>query len=420
METIKTPFGHLSYVGDLLSNTYPTTIVYKDNNNHPFIVEWLDEDDNCEDVFIIFQVEVEKLKLFCDGIISHLDFIKNVVGKKYFQFKGSINSTKFERINYNNIYKSSLPKDIVYFNSNYSLDYELIAEVFNIKTLDTKAREKYFETLKEKSENSDLGLFRLHILEGKNIGHGTADTRILGELLVSFENLYHEVALDYIRGVERNPKVKNLPEDVLISEMSSTEVYIQEAASFSIYLKSKVDVDVNNKPNKETVSDKIFRKIDKVLSASTKIKDLDAIKNEYSTDVFQSLVGFTETVLDNKVVVDLDYYNSNTKTELRNIMKPADAHTINNNVVSYSKINKITLPFKGKFLMLNTKTGYFVFETIERTEIAGYVDTLIRDNMVSYNFTNQYNVTVNQKSYETLNNKNKITYTLESCLEVKK
>jgi hypothetical protein len=417
MDKINTPFGLIDYVGDLLSKSYPTTVIFINIDQQPIIVEWLDEDVDGNDVFIIFKTDVENLKQFCNGIISHIELINNAVGKKYYQFAGSINGSKFKKINYNKIDKKALPKQTVYFDYSYSNDYQDIAKVFDLELVSNANKEDYFNVLKDNCIKIKSGLFRLHLHKGKNVGYGTADTKVLGQILLGFENLYHDVALDVIRGVDRNAKTKNLPDDVSINEMSSTEVFLQEAASYSVYIKSKVDTKYENE--NITVSEEIFGKINEVISFSTKINDLQEIKNKFSSDVFQSLAVFTETILDNKVILDLEYFNPISNTEIRQIMKPSDAHNINNNIVSYSNITSGTMPFKGQFVMLNTKTGYFVFKTKEEQEIAGYVDELIKDSMIKFNFTSSYQITVNQNTYETLNNKNKITYSLDSCLIIK-
>ena len=203
----------------------------------------------------------------------------------------------------------------------------------------------------------------------------------------------------------------------MISDMASTEIYIPEAASFSIYLKSKVDTIVENKTT--TVSDEIFHKIDNLISKSTNKNELENIKIDYSEKTLNKLVSFNETILNNKIVVDLEYYNTNSNIELRNIINPENAHTINNNIESYSKIDESTKPFSGKFTNLNTKTLYFVFLTNEGFEIPGYVSKLISENMISFNFTSLYNISVTQITDSTLNYKNKINYILESCLESK-
>ena len=61
MEKINTPFGFLDYVGDLLSKSYPTTVIYTNTNHQPIVIEWLDEDKNGNDMFIMYQSDVENL-----------------------------------------------------------------------------------------------------------------------------------------------------------------------------------------------------------------------------------------------------------------------------------------------------------------------------------------------------------------------
>lgn len=413
---IHSPFGKLTYVGDLLSAFYPTTVVYHNEHNEPVIAEWLDENES-GDLHIIYKTTVVLLDQFLKGIISHLKLIHSSESK-YYTFYNSIFDANLQPITYLKIDKNSLPKENAYFNEKYSSDYRIIADFFKIEFKSDLEKDEYFKVLESHSQNSNTGLLRLHLNEGVNIGHGTVNTKVLGELLIGFENLYNETAIDVIRGKERHYLTKNISDNISFSEMASTEVYIQEAASYSIYLKSKTDTNSQSE-GYEFVSDEIFSTINEVICSASNKNDLESIKLSFNPKVFDSLANFSEIILENKITLDLDYFNSKSDTKISQIIKPSQAHTIHNNIISSSIERNDRIELKGQFTMLNTKTGYFVFLSNEKMEIAGYVSDLIKESMFSYNFRNKYDIVIQQNIIQRLkNNKSKVSNTLESCLNI--
>lgn len=415
---IKTPFGKLTYLGDLLSIVYPSTVLYYNEKNEPVIVEWLDEDELGLDVYIIYKTNTDILDGFLKGNISHLSLIKSADKSIYFIFYNNIENEVFTKISYNKIDKNALPKETVYFNEEHSSDFLLIADYFDIRFTTEKEKDDYFKVLEEFSKKSDTGLLRLHLNEGENIAHGTVDTIVLGKLLLGFEDLYHETALDVIKGSERKPLLKRLPDDISIIEMTSTEVYIQEAASFSIYLKSKIDTESESLEYKY-VSDEIFSNINDIICLSSDKHKLESIKSSFNPKVFDSLSNFSEIILDNKVTLDIEYFNSKSDKKLTQSIKPSTAHNIHNNITSFTKEENTTIKLNGRFIMLNTKTGYFVFHSVGKGEISGYVSELIKENMFTFNFKNKYDVVILQNKITRLKYDNlKISNTLESCFVI--
>jgi len=413
---IKSPFGEIQYLGNLLSKAYPTTLLFYDQNKIPVVVEWIDVDDNGNDIYYIFKTLKSNLENYLRGNISHLEYINLAEKKEYYKFHNSIFNTDFKKLNHKKLDKNSLPNKSSFFHEDLSDDYKSIADFFGIKFISQEDKDNYFNKLKEYSKNSKAGLFRVHLNEGNNIGHGTADTKVLGELLMNFENLYHETALDVIKGHERKAKINNLPENVSITKMSSTEVYLQEAASFSIYLKSKTDSNSNSKTY-SFFSDEIFDKINILVSNASDKKNLESIKSSYSPTVFDSLKNFSEIIYENKIIIDLDYYNTNSNYRFSQVIKPYEANNIYENIISSSHETETNLYFIGNFIMLNTKTGYFSFLSVEKIEISGYVSNQIKESMISFNFKNLYKVTISQNSISKLNNnKFKLENTLESCI----
>lgn len=411
---IGSPFGKLNYIGDMLSIAYPTTIVYENDRGLPVIVEWLDENDK-GDLHLIYESNISRLTEFINGLISHLELIKSAERRQYYIFHGDIENAQFERRKYKHIDQKSLPKPVSYFKPELSSDYESISRFFNVKISDQQENAEYFNVLKNHSKEQHSGLLRLHLNEGDKVGHGNVDTRALGRILMGFENLYHEVALDVIRGSDRNFKVNNLPEGISISDMSSTEAVIQEAASFSIYLRPKTDTESNSEKY-EYIGDEIFTNVTDVISLASSKKNLESIKQEYSSDVFGSLIAFSNVIIENKVVLDMDYFNFRSNAKSRQVIKPSEAHTIHNNVSTSVIERHDKLDSEGKFTMLNTKTGYFYFRSKEGREFSGYVSHLLREGMKMFNFQDTYAVVISQYSYQRIYSKYvSVRQVLESC-----
>ena len=71
IHTDKFPYKDLSLVGALLFKEYPSTLVYSDKNKLPYVVEWVDVDDNGLDKFFIYQTTPIILKQYIENKISH-------------------------------------------------------------------------------------------------------------------------------------------------------------------------------------------------------------------------------------------------------------------------------------------------------------------------------------------------------------
>ena len=81
--------------------------------------------------------------------------------------------------------------------------------------------------------------------------------------------------------------------------------------------------------------------------------------------------------------------------------------------LSHSIENKQEEILKGRFYLLNTKTGYFAFEVFDdNVNITGKFDESISDIILTLSFEQIYEITVEKTIQKSLTNTNKITYTI--------
>lgn len=398
------PFGKLKEVGDLLFKEYPSTLVMTNDEGIPHIIEWVDVDEKGIDKYYIYRSSKGMLKQFVERIISHRELIKNNNEGFVFYFEGSFEKADtFQVVTVKNISNRHLPSITSYFDEDDSADIDSIVDFFNLEqvNLEEESTVKSGEiiSIREYSSLYDTELVRLHLNTGKHISHGRVDTGVLGTVLSSFEELYHEVADDYFKGKDRQQKIKK-DEKLRYSLSSSTEVVVNQAASFSVYIKPKGqfprlnvgDVSDCNSPV-VTEGDKIVNDVMRILKNSSSEDAIADIKDSFSSKVFSKLKEFATTVKKNDLDLDIDYYSPTSKLDLTDKIGVSIAdriiQTIENTYVQEDDYFQV----KGKFLSINCKTGYVTFESIQEEEYNGYFIKMIRENMSQLNFVDLYQLT---------------------------
>lgn len=130
---IKSPFGDIKFVGVLLTQEFPSTAVFSNDNDEPIIVEWIDLDENNNDIFYIYKTNVNNLTEFVKKDLSHLDLIHGAQWLEYYTFQNSIfDNAKFEKIDFANLNHDALPVWNCYFESYYSPDVKEVIDYFKI------------------------------------------------------------------------------------------------------------------------------------------------------------------------------------------------------------------------------------------------------------------------------------------------
>ena len=306
----KLPFNEFSIVGVLLSKYFPSTIIYRDTDNTPIIVEWLDVNDSNEDVYIIFKTDVQQLKRYIEKKINHLDFILKCENGIVFEFVNTLkNNNHFYIKSADNLNKELLPKQDSFFDETLTDNLDLIIDIFKLDEVLLEDE----DILEELSNQFDSDIIRLHFNnKEKLVEHGLIDTNILGEFLVSFNNLYIEVAKDRFYGAVRKSNTRIVKMKPFFEENKKTQVVVNEAASFSVYIKPyesfiRIDDDVVL-----NCSD-IMTDISKLFTLSKDSSSFDSILGNYNKAVFKELAVFSEKTSEYGLDFDLKYFNKFTK-----------------------------------------------------------------------------------------------------------
>jgi len=401
-------FTDLFCVGALLFKEYPSTLVYADKNKIPHIVEWVDLDKETNaNRYFIYKTSYDDLKKYIDHSISHFELILNATGGAVVFFDGSIeDASNFNILSIENIQSDYLPSPKSYFNYEDSEDIGEIIQYFNLsnyqvseKIITTITKDKIVEYHAEKQKTE---LFRLHLNTGKYVAHGRAQTDILGGTLISFEGLYHEIANDHLKGKDRTKKITTKQDKIDYAATANTEVVLNEAASFSIYIRPKstqTQINNNSEINGSIIAagEQIFHDVIDVINNTISSDLIEKVKNKYNHTVFVKLHEFAEHVKKYDLNVNLDYYSpiSNNRWEDRIDIINADKiiTTLDNTLVFEDDKFDII----GKFTAINCKTRYCTFNSNEDEEYSGYIDDLLKETIPTFNFVDLYTLTIERK-----------------------
>jgi len=398
------PFNNLSFVGNLLFKEYPSTVVYSDVNKSPFILEWVDVSETGLDKYFLYETSIDNLKRYLEKEISHYNLILEAKGGVAVFYDGSIEQPQnISVINIEFIDEDYLPSANTLFNKEDSEDLEEIYSYFSLRNYVVKDELKLnvaverpieYHSLKKNSE-----LFRIHLNNNKYVGHGNAQTDVLGNTLIGFEDVYHELAIDSVQGKDRIIKLNKKNKDAFES-ISNTEVVIREAASFSIYIRPKVSqIELNtsldpNEPAQITTGETIFRSVLEVIHNTSTSDLIDSVKDKYNPAVFSKLKIFAEHIKKHDLVVDLDYYSPISAKKLTEKVDVVSANNILTTMAVTSISNNDTIHVIAKFEALHCKTGHFTITTNDEIEYTGYFDKKIRESMPTLNFIDLYTITI--------------------------
>ena len=256
-----------------------------------------------------------------------------------------------------------------------------------------------------------IDVLNLHLKEGKSVGFGRVDTKVLGSVLSNFEELYHEVAKDHLLGVNRDVKI-SLSDNRYLQELSQTEVTRVIAASFSLLIKPKKNQKRPQviKGEKVEMDDAVvlFEKIGGLIENSNSEETIKTIKNEYSISVFQKLQSFAQTITKNDLSININY-----KPSIDNEAKQFNINRISGNkiidsVVSTSTKTEETLFVIGRYTAINCRTKHFTFiSEDESEEFAGYFDKIL-GGLERLNFTATYKIKIHRTIYHDIGKKSRL------------
>lgn len=383
------------YIGTLLYEEIPTTLIFIDDDNNPIVREWVDcSEDGKIDRYFYFKTDVYWLKRFIEAEISHQDFILNAIdGFAYFQDK-----MKETVINNSILAINQLPNDYrssseFFLNKNDAIDLQQICEYFNLEKVETLISiSDYVKNIANIKQSETLNL---HLHHGNGVGFGTINTETLAKTLLKFDKFYKEVALDLYEGSNRGSITINAAKKQGLNEFISTEVYGNIAASYSVLIRPKAAQ--FNLFEEKTPTEKIADKIFSLIFNSTQIEPLEGEYVKHSDFTINSYKDFLKNVYELQLEIELNWFNPSNKEEHNIDIDYRSANKIIDNIENLNIESEDEFSIKGKFRSINCDTGHYTFITTDNEQFNGYFDKLIKDASEQITFISIYDVSINRK-----------------------
>lgn len=381
------PFGSYQAVGLLLYVEYPSTTLFIDNEGQPIVREWIDSYENgLIDKYFYFKTNTNNLSLFIEGGISHRAFVKAAEGLLYY----------FEDINNegiavsSSIHTSDFPTK--YYPGEVFISPEEVVdvnEIYSAFRLNEDEKDILDERVKALAQEEGSETYNLHIKEGHGVGYGKIRTDLYGRILVNFDSLYQEAAIDEFVGKGTASKKERAKHDRYIN----TEVFYNIAASYSVLIKPVDRLFFNGSDEEEdTSSGRIAQTIFNLINQSTTGRIINDRASDYSPRVINAYRTFIQNIKESGVDLDFSWYNPESRIMHSAALTHEKTTSIFSNIENLTSITEESLTKIGKFEHINCTTGYFGFLSGEI--INGYFDLPLREEMRQVNFVDAYEVKI--------------------------
>ena len=128
------PFPNLERIGVLLYPEYPTTILYKTEQQSPLIIEWVDCSEQNIDRFLSYECSTYNLLRYFNGSMSHRNLIQSATKNIIVSFEGEVNNPVNPcMIHFDNLPSEYLPHADVFFNKKEAVQFDRIIGSFNLE-----------------------------------------------------------------------------------------------------------------------------------------------------------------------------------------------------------------------------------------------------------------------------------------------
>lgn len=383
--------NELVKVGVLLFEEFPSTILYKKNDEY-YIQEWVDCSENDEfDRYFIFKTDEKFIAKFIKSEISHFDLLKNASESFVFFFdKNNDSTTDLTICSISNIPQQYLPNNDIY---NYYEDFvniDAIKQVIDFDIIDTSTDLKEFINTSVETNNSDI--YNLHILKGSGVGYGRIKTKILSDTLNEFDNLYKQIVLDIHLGKNRG-NVGHKSND--LEKYTSTEIIQTIAASFSILIKPTYNEGLlfENLTSSKQIAQSFF----KLINNSTETQNFKNIYTNFSEYTISSYKSFLKEIYNHNINIGISYRSIDNPELFTQKFDLKLANKIMSDIDTFSYVDNDSFYKIGKFRALNCDTGHFIFISNENETFSGYMDKLIKKGSEQILFTKIYKVSIERK-----------------------
>lgn len=397
IEIIQFPFNLLTEVGTLLSNHYPTTIIFSDQEANPIIKEWVDTtDDNKVDRFFFYKTSKLNLKKFIDGEISHIDLI-NSSKSQYVVFQDITIDDDIVKITISSLSEIPLnykPSNDFFFHSKDGVDVEDIKKYFDLDNLEIN--DNFLYEVRKIAEYNKSETIYIHLKRGKGVGAGNINTEVFGKTLLNFDNLYKNLALDHVLGITRGDISLDAKKNADYLQFTETSLYGERiAASYGFLLRPiTTQFDLFGATQSEKIAEIAFNLI-------SKSQTVESLKEEYllhSGFTLESFKQFLEGIQRFEMKLDLNWFNPINKKEFYEDLDYIKANRIIFDIDNLAITDENEFTEKGKFRAVNCDTRHYHFTSLGEQQYTGYFDKPLKDGLVLITFLDIYEVKVSRRT----------------------
>lgn len=390
------PF-ELEKVGDLMYFEGSLMSVYKDLNNNPYIMDWVDSNDNFNR-WLIYQIELTSLNSYIRGESTHYNLLNNPINSIIFIVdKDKDNLTKNCQIcSPNNLPYDYLPESELKFEDSDSRNLDNIIDNFQLDLTSAQIETKEFNILEE-AKKSNEELINIHIKSAsRKVGYGKIYSSILGKVLTNYTDLNKATALNVFDSKAKIPKddrprrkkgeIKN------IKELGELEFVYAKAASFSIFLRpiTKQTELFDN----QTSSEKITKILFQLFESSKNLDSLREFKTSLNEDMLNSYNSFLKEIKEEDISISVKYANPINGTVLIETFNSTKANIILDNLNSLEFENTREIKAKGIYKALDSIYSSFKFESLDGDVYAGKFSKQLEEGVSTFNLQDIYKVTI--------------------------
>lgn len=376
----KFPTNNLRKVADLIYFDGPFLSHYVSKSGDNYLSYWVDCNENNQR-WLLFRVGINSLQNYVNKKKSLYELIKGV--DDGFVYAVDISEDGSQSVPLM-IFLADIPDE--YFptaDSYFDFSYEKESDVAAL------------------SMTEQCGLFEIHFT-GADVKYGTMPFEKYTKCLLKVEELRQSCAKSFIKKIKASENFKKL--DSKKQNQKLNELFLDINFEYVYSLAGSVRVLLRPQNLQvsftETSADDFARELIRLFKSGYSESELRKYAEEYGQEALVKFNELLQLLKKNKVNIAVSWTNANQHIqEGQKIEEKDKQHIIDNLAKSIEQTEDITI--KGKFYLLNTRTGSFAFESVddENLSISGKIDDTMLDRIQTLTFEQVYEITVEKRIY---------------------
>lgn len=370
----------LRKVVDLIYFDGPFLSHYVSKSGENYLSYWVDCDDNNQR-WLVFRVGIHFLQNYVNKKKSLYELIKGVDDGFVYAVDISEDGTQSVPLM---IFLADIPDEYLpTVDSYFDFSYEKESDVAAL------------------SMTEQCGLFEIHFT-GSDVKYGTMPFEKYTKCLLKVEELRQSCAKSFIKKIRASENFKKL--DSKKQNQKLKELFLDTNFEYVYSLAGSVRVLLRPQNLQvsftETSADDFACELIRLFKSGYSETELRKYAEKYGQEALVKFNELMQLLKKNKVNIAVSWTNANQNIqEGQKIEEKDKQHIIDNLAKSIEQTENMAI--KGKFYLLNTRTGSFAFESIddEKLSISGKFDDTILDRIQTLTFEQVYEITVEKRIY---------------------